>query len=95
MSTAAKGYKGYMLLTKPGEDTAMAVTLWETEVDMENSERIAQAMIPELRSRCSSHWLPVRSHSSYMRTRLDPPEKLVLRRISCRTSSTSSVSRAE
>jgi heme-degrading monooxygenase HmoA len=46
---AADGFKGYMLLTKPGEDVAMAVTLWETEADMQESEKIAQAMIPELR----------------------------------------------
>lgn len=46
---AASGFKGYMLLTKPGEDIAMAITLWETEADMQASESIAQAMIPELR----------------------------------------------
>jgi quinol monooxygenase YgiN len=46
---AASGYRGYMLLTKPGEDSAMAVTLWETEADMHASEQIAQAMIPRLK----------------------------------------------
>jgi hypothetical protein len=46
---AADGFKGYLLLTKPGEDVAMAVTLWETQEDMQESEKIAISMISELR----------------------------------------------
>jgi quinol monooxygenase YgiN len=43
------GFRGYYLLTEPGGDKAMAITIWETEADMEASAPVAQAMIPKLR----------------------------------------------
>jgi quinol monooxygenase YgiN len=43
------GFRGYYLLTEPGGDKAMAITLWETEADMQASAPVAQAMIPQLR----------------------------------------------
>jgi heme-degrading monooxygenase HmoA len=43
------GFRGYFLLTEPGGDKAMAITMWETEADMEASAPVAQAMIPKLR----------------------------------------------
>jgi quinol monooxygenase YgiN len=43
------GFRGYILLTEPGGTAAMAITLWETEEDMENSAKVAQAMIPKLK----------------------------------------------
>ncbi|MEA2479991.1 MAG: hypothetical protein QOJ07_1913 [Thermoleophilaceae bacterium] len=46
----AEGFRGYMLLTEPGGDAAMAITLWETEANMEASAPIAQSMIPQLRN---------------------------------------------
>ena len=45
----AKGFRGYVLLTKPEDDTAVALTLWDTEEDMRASEEIARAMVPQLR----------------------------------------------
>jgi quinol monooxygenase YgiN len=45
----ANGFRGYLLLTEPDGDEAMAITLWETEADMEASAPIAQAMIPQLK----------------------------------------------
>jgi quinol monooxygenase YgiN len=42
------GFRGYFLLTEPGGDKAMAITMWETEADMEASAPVAQAMIPQL-----------------------------------------------
>jgi hypothetical protein len=44
-----KGFKGYMLLTEPGGEKAMAITLWETEEDMEASVAVARAMVGELK----------------------------------------------
>jgi quinol monooxygenase YgiN len=43
------GFRGYYLLTEPGGDKAIAITLWETEADMEASAPVAQAMIPKLK----------------------------------------------
>jgi len=44
-----KGFRGYILLTEPSGDKAMAVTLWETEEDMEASVEVARAMVGELK----------------------------------------------
>jgi heme-degrading monooxygenase HmoA len=44
-----KGFKGYILLTEPSGDKAMAITLWETEEDMEASVAVARAMVGELK----------------------------------------------
>jgi hypothetical protein len=43
------GFRGYMLLTEPSGDKAMAITLWETEADMESSVAVARAMVGELK----------------------------------------------
>jgi quinol monooxygenase YgiN len=43
------GFRGYLLLTAPDGTRAMAITLWDTEADMEASAHVAQAMIPQLR----------------------------------------------
>jgi hypothetical protein len=43
------GFKGYFLLTEPGGDGAMAITMWDTEENMESSAQIARAMIGELK----------------------------------------------
>jgi quinol monooxygenase YgiN len=43
------GFRGYFLLTEPGGERAMAITMWETEEDMEASAEVARAMIPKLK----------------------------------------------
>jgi quinol monooxygenase YgiN len=43
------GFRGYFLLTEPGGERAMAITMWETEEDMERSAAVARAMIPKLK----------------------------------------------
>jgi quinol monooxygenase YgiN len=43
------GFRGYMLLTEPGGERALAITLWETQEDMESSAAVARAMIPKLK----------------------------------------------
>jgi hypothetical protein len=44
------GFRGYILLTEPGGgERAMAITLWDTEENMESSAGIARAMVGELR----------------------------------------------
>jgi len=43
------GFRGYFLLTEPGGEGAMAITMWDTEEDMEASAAVARAMIPELK----------------------------------------------
>jgi quinol monooxygenase YgiN len=43
------GFRGYFLLTEPGGERAMAITMWETKEDMEASAAVAQAMIPKLK----------------------------------------------
>jgi hypothetical protein len=44
------GFKGYILLTEPGDgNRAMAITLWDTEENMESSAGIARAMVGELK----------------------------------------------
>jgi quinol monooxygenase YgiN len=43
------GFRGYILLTEPGGERAMAITLWETKDDMDASAAVAQAMIPQLK----------------------------------------------
>jgi hypothetical protein len=43
------GFRGYILLTEPNGAGALAITLWETEEDMDASASVAQAMIPQLK----------------------------------------------
>jgi hypothetical protein len=43
------GFRGYFLLTEPGGDGAMAITMWDSEENMESSAAIARAMIGELK----------------------------------------------
>jgi hypothetical protein len=44
-----QGFRGYILLTEPSGDKAMAITLWDTEEDMESSVAVARAMVGELK----------------------------------------------
>jgi quinol monooxygenase YgiN len=47
---AHPGFRGYILLTEPGGgESAMAITLWDTEENMRSSAEIARAMVGELR----------------------------------------------
>ena len=47
---AHPGFRGYILLTEPGGgDRAMAITLWDSEENMDSSAGIARAMVGELR----------------------------------------------
>ncbi len=47
---AHPGFKGYILLTEPtGGERAIAITLWDTEENMESSASIAREMVGELR----------------------------------------------
>lgn len=43
------GFRGYFLLTDPTGEGAMAITMWDSEENMESSAAIAKAMIGELR----------------------------------------------
>jgi quinol monooxygenase YgiN len=44
------GFRGYMLLTEPGGgERAMAITLWDSEENMQSSAGIARAMVGELK----------------------------------------------
>jgi hypothetical protein len=43
------GFRGYFLLTEPGGDGAMAITMWDSEENMESSAGIAKAMVGELK----------------------------------------------
>jgi quinol monooxygenase YgiN len=43
------GFRGYFLLTEPGGDGAMAITMWDSEESMESSAGIAKAMVGELK----------------------------------------------
>jgi hypothetical protein len=43
------GFRGYILLTEPDGENAMAITLWDTEDEMESSAAVARAMVGELR----------------------------------------------
>ncbi len=43
------GFRGYFLLTEPGGEGAMAITMWDTEADLERSAAVARAMIPQLK----------------------------------------------
>jgi hypothetical protein len=43
------GFRGYILLTEPNGENAMAITMWDTEEQLESSAGIARAMIGELR----------------------------------------------
>jgi hypothetical protein len=43
------GFLGYFLLTEPGGEGAMAITMWDSEENMESSAGIARAMIGELK----------------------------------------------
>ena len=46
---AKQGFRGYLLLTESDGDKAIAITLWETEADMEASAEVARSMIPRLK----------------------------------------------
>ena len=43
------GFEGYILLTEPGGDMGVAITMWDTEENMEASTKIAQRMTAELK----------------------------------------------
>jgi hypothetical protein len=43
------GFRGYFLLTEPGGAGAMAITMWDSEENMESSAGIAKAMVGELK----------------------------------------------
>ena len=43
------GFRGYMLLTEPGGERAMAITLWDSEDNLESSAGVARAMVGELK----------------------------------------------
>jgi quinol monooxygenase YgiN len=43
------GFRGYFLLTEPGGEGAMAITMWDTEADLDRSAAVARAMIPQLK----------------------------------------------
>ena len=43
------GFKGYILLTDPAGDGAIAITMWDSEANRESSAGIARAMIGELK----------------------------------------------
>jgi heme-degrading monooxygenase HmoA len=43
------GFKGYILLTEPGSDKGVAITLWDSEETRASSEDIARQMTGELR----------------------------------------------
>jgi quinol monooxygenase YgiN len=43
------GFRGYILLTEPDGDSAMAITMWDTQEQLESSAGIARAMIGELK----------------------------------------------
>jgi len=43
------GFRGYYLLTEPGGEGAMAITMWDSHENMESSAAIARAMIGELK----------------------------------------------
>lgn len=44
-----EGFRGYILLTDPSSDNAMAITLWDTAEQMESSAAVARAMVGELK----------------------------------------------
>jgi heme-degrading monooxygenase HmoA len=43
------GFQGYILLTEPGSDKGVAITLWDSEETRESSIEIAMRMTSELR----------------------------------------------
>jgi hypothetical protein len=43
------GFEGYILLTEPGGDKGVAITMWDTEENMESSTEIARRMTGELK----------------------------------------------
>jgi len=43
------GFRGYWLLTEPGGDEAMAITMWDSRENMDSSAGIAKAMVGELK----------------------------------------------
>jgi hypothetical protein len=43
------GFQGYILLTEPGSDKGVAITLWDSEETRESSIEIAMRMTAELR----------------------------------------------
>jgi hypothetical protein len=43
------GFRGYFLLTDPSGEGAMAITMWDSQENMESSAGIARAMIGELK----------------------------------------------
>jgi len=44
-----EGFRGYILLTEPDGEHAMAITLWDTEEQMETSAQVARRMVGELK----------------------------------------------
>jgi quinol monooxygenase YgiN len=46
---ALPGFQGYFLLTEPGGEKAMAITIWDTKDQMDASAAVARAMIGELK----------------------------------------------
>jgi quinol monooxygenase YgiN len=43
------GFRGYFLFTEPDGDGAMAITMWDSEENMDSSAEIARAMVAELK----------------------------------------------
>ena len=43
------GFEGYILLTEPDGDKGVAITMWDTEENMESSTEIARRMTAELK----------------------------------------------
>jgi heme-degrading monooxygenase HmoA len=43
------GFEGYILLTEPGSDKGVAITLWDSEENRTSSEDIARRMTAELK----------------------------------------------
>jgi heme-degrading monooxygenase HmoA len=43
------GFRGYILLTEPEGEKAMAITMWDTEEQMDASAGVARAMVSELK----------------------------------------------
>jgi quinol monooxygenase YgiN len=43
------GFEGYILLTEPEGDKGIAITMWDSEENMESSTEIARRMTAELK----------------------------------------------
>jgi quinol monooxygenase YgiN len=46
---ALPGFRGYVLLTEPDGEKAMAITMWDTKDQMDASVAVARAMVGELK----------------------------------------------